>query len=397
VLIRAVSPQSRSPQTRSPQTRRTAVPERRAFTGRSRSSSLYLLVALVAVLNLVGVVMVLSASSVLSISSYHNPWHFFERQVLWLIVGTVAFIVALRVDHHRWRRLVRPLMVLTLALLGAVLVPGVGVTVAGATRWLGTSSFQVQPSELAKLSLVLFAADILDRRADRGERGDWRYQMFPVIYVFAALGTLILLQPDMGTTIVLGFILVALLFVAGLPLKPLFAIFGIGAVLSLVLALAAPYRWRRLTSFVHPLAHASNTGYQATQALGALAHGHLTGDGIGVSAASWGWLPNAPTDFIFAIIGEETGLVGTVLLSALFLGVGLVGIRIACGAEDRFAGLVAGGITAWIVGQAVINIGAVVGLLPVTGVPLPFVSFGGSSTVIALFAAGLLGNISRNP
>jgi len=150
-----------------------------------------------------------------------------------------------------------------------------------------------------------------------------------------------------------------------------------------------------MTSFLHPLAHASNSGYQSSQALAAMAHGHVTGDGIGASAASWGWLPNAQTDFIFAIIGEETGLVGTVLLSALFLGVALVGIRIACRAPDRFSGLLAAGITAWIVGQAVINIAAVVGLLPVTGVPLPFVSFGGSSLVIALLAAGILGNVAR--
>jgi cell division protein FtsW len=360
-----------------------------------RSSSLYLLVALLVVLNLVGVVMVLSASSVLSIHEFQNPWHYYERQVLWLVVGTLAFIAALRTDYQRWRRLARPALVVTLLLLGAVLVPGVGLTVNGATRWVGISFLQIQPSELAKLALVLFAADVLDRRAERGERGEWWYQIRPVLFGFGLLAAAIIAQPDMGTTLVLAFIMIAMLFMAGLPLRPLFVMFGIGAAGSLLLALEAPYRWRRMTSFLHPLAHASNSGYQASQALGAMAHGHLTGDGIGASAASWGWLPNAQTDFIFAIIGEETGLVGTVLLSALFLGVALVGIRIACRARDRFAGLLAGGITAWIVGQALINIAAVVGLLPVTGVPLPFVSFGGSSLVIALLAAGILGNVAR--
>ena len=374
-----------------------AGPRLRRSTGRTtrNSGSLYLLVALLVVLNLVGVVMVLSASSVLSLHQFHNPWHYFERQVLWLAVGTVAFIVALRSDYRKWRRLARPAMAVTIALLAAVMVPGVGITVSGATRWIGTSSLQIQPSELAKFVLILFAADVLDRRSQRGERGEWRYQMGPVLLAFVALAVLVVAQPDMGTTLVLALILVAMLFIAGLPMGPLFVLLGLGAGGSLLLALEAPYRWARMTSFLHPLAHASNTGYQASQALGAMAHGHLTGDGIGASAASWGWLPNAQTDFIFAIIGEETGLVGTVLLSALFLGVALIGIRIACGARDRFAGLLAGGVTAWIVGQAVINIAAVVGLLPVTGVPLPFVSFGGSSLVIALLAAGMLGSVAR--
>jgi cell division protein FtsW len=380
--------------TADPRTRR-APSARRAEPRAVRSSSLYLLVALLVVLNLVGVVMVLSASSVLSIHEFHNPWHYFERQVLWLVVGTLAFIAALRTDYQRWRRLARPALLATLLLLGAVLVPGVGVSVNGATRWVGISFLQIQPSELAKLALVLFAADVLDRRAERGERGEWWYQIRPVLVAFGFLAVAIIAQPDMGTTLVLAFVMIAMLFMAGLPMRPLFVMFGIGAAGSLLLALEAPYRWRRMTSFLHPLAHARDSGYQASQALGAMAHGHLTGDGIGASAASWGWLPNAQTDFIFAIIGEETGLVGTVLLSALFLGVALVGIRIACRARDRFGGLLAGGITAWIVGQALINIAAVVGLLPVTGVPLPFVSFGGSSLVIALLAAGILGNIAR--
>jgi cell division protein FtsW len=366
-------------------------------TAAKKTSSFYLLVTVLVVLNLIGVVMVLSASSVLSIDLYHSPWHYFERQVLWLAVGSVAFVIALHADRHRWRRLGRPAVFVAIALLLAVLVPGVGVRVNGAARWLGTSSFQIQPSELAKLAFILFTADVLDRRAKRGERGDWRYQTGPVLLVFAGLAALILLQPDMGTTMVLGLIMLAMIFTAGLPMKPLVGLIGVGIVGCGVLSVAAPYRWRRMISFLHPLAHASDTGYQAAQGLAALYSGHLTGNGIGNTVAASGYLPNAQTDFIFAIIGQETGMVGSVLVSSVFLGLGLVGIRIACGARDRFSGLLAAGITAWLVGQAVINIGAVVGLLPVTGVPLPFVSFGGSSTVIALFAAGLLGNISRNP
>jgi cell division protein FtsW len=361
----------------------------------SNHSSFYLLLTVIIVLNLIGAVMVLSASSVLSIDVYNTPWHYFERQVLWLIVGSGAFVVALRTNRHRWRRLAKPALIVTIILLAAVLVHG--VRVAGAARWIGPSFFQIQPSELAKLAFILFTADVLDRRAKRGERGDWRYQMGPVILVFLGLAFLVLLQPDMGTTMVLGLIMLAMIFTAGLPMRPLVGLVGVGIIGCGLLSIAAPYRWRRMTSFLHPLQHASDTGYQAVQGLAALSSGHLIGEGIGNTVAASGYLPNAETDYIFAIIGQETGIVGSVLVSSVFLGLGLIGVRIACGAKDRFSGLLAAGITAWLVGQAIINIGAVVGLLPVTGVPLPFVSFGGSSTVIALFGVGLLANIARNP
>jgi cell division protein FtsW len=358
-------------------------------------STFYLLLTVLVVLNLIGVVMVLSASSVLSIDQYGTPWHYFERQVLWLLVGGGAFVVALRTNRHRWRRFARPALFLTMGLLVAVLLHGNRVN--GAARWIGPSSFQIQPSELAKLAFILFTADVLDRRAQRGEKGEWKYQMGPVILVFVALAALVLMQPDMGTTLVLGLIMMAMIFTAGLPMKPLLGLIGVGVLGCGLLSVAAPYRWRRMTSFLHPLQHASDTGYQAVQGLVALSSGRFTGQGIGNTVAASGYLPNAQTDYIFAIIGQETGIVGSVLVSGVFLGLGLVGIRIACGAKDQFSGLLAAGVTAWLVGQAIINIGAVVGLLPVTGVPLPFVSFGGSSTVIALFAAGLLANIARNP
>lgn len=370
------------------------VPLRPARAGRG---TFPLLLLLLAVLNLVGLVMVLSASSVTSIQQYGSPWHDFERQTLWLLIGTGAFFVALRVDRRRWRRVARPAMVGALGLLFLVLVPHVGVSANGASRWLGTSSLRIQPSEVAKVALIFFAADTLDRRAARGDRGDWRYQMGPVLAVVGMLTVLVMAQPDMGSTVVIVVIGLAMVCTAGLPLKPLAAILGAAGALGMLMAVVAPYRWHRLTAFVHPFKDASNTGFQSVQGLFALGAGKLTGDGIGTSLASWGYLPNAPTDFIFAVIGEETGLVGTLLLTGLFLALGIVGVRIACGARDRFSGLVAAGIVAYLVGQAVINIGAVVGLLPVTGVPLPFVSFGGSSLVVTLFAAGVLGNIARRP
>jgi cell division protein FtsW len=358
----------------------------------SKGGSFWVLVSVVAVLCLVGVVMVLSASSIVSLSQYGTPWHFFIRQWMWLSIGTAGFFVAMRVDHERWRKPARLGMFLTVGLLCAVLVPGVGVKAYGASRWIGTSSIQLQPSELAKLALILFAADILDRRAGKGS---WRYQAAPVLGMLVALVGLVMVQPDMGTSMVLVVIAATMIFTAGMPLKPMSGLAGAGVLCGYVLAKAAPYRWKRMTAFLHPFKDASNTGYQSVQALLALSHGHVLGDGIGSSIASYGYLPNAQTDFIFAVIGEETGLVGGFFLSALFFTLTLVGVRVACRAPSRFAALAAAGITAWLVGQAVINIGAVVGLLPVTGVPLPFVSFGGSSLVIAMFGTGILANIAK--
>ncbi len=363
----------------------------------SGRGSLRILLLILGVLDLTGLVMVLSSSAVLSLQQYGNPWYEAERQALWIAIGTIAFFVALRVDRRRWRRFARPAMVVAIVMLLAVLVPHVGVRVGGASRWLGVSSLRVQPSELAKLALVFFAADTLDRRSERGAKGDWRYQMGPVLAIVGILAVLVMAQPDMGTTAVLVVIALAMVGTAGLPPKPFAAILATGGVLGLLMAVVAPYRWRRLTAFVHPFAHARGSGFQSVQGLVALGSGRLLGKGIGSSLASWGYLPNASTDFIFAIVGEETGLVGAVLLAGLYLALGVVGVRIACGARDRFSGYLAAGITAWLLGQAVINIGAVVGLLPVTGVPLPFVSFGGSSLVVEMFAAGVLGNIARRP
>lgn len=346
----------------------------------------------VTILCVVGLVMVLSASSIVSLNSYGTPWHFFVRQGIWLALGVGGFVVASRIDPERWRKVARPFMYATLGLLLAVLVPGIGVRANGASRWLGTSSIQIQPSELAKLALVFYVADMLDRRYDKGS---WGYRAGPVFGILLAVVVLVMAQPDMGTSMVLVSIAVAMLFTAGLPGRYLAGLGGVGAVGALVLAKAAPYRWQRMTSFLDPMKDAENTGYQAAQGFLALSQGHILGDGLGTSIASYGYLPNAQTDFIYAVIGEETGMIGCFFVAGLFLTVMLAGTRVACRAPSRFAALVAAGITAWLVGQAVINIGAVVGLLPVTGVPLPFVSFGGSALVISLFAAGTLAGIAK--
>jgi cell division protein FtsW len=348
------------------------------------------LVSTVAALCLVGLLMVLSASSVTSLRSFGDPWYYFERQGMFLVLGVVAFFLAQGVSLQSWQRLARPLLVVTTLALMAVIVHG--RSAGGASRWLGAGSLEFQPSELAKLAVVLFAADVLARREGKA---DWRYRAGPVLVVLAVFGALIMKQPDFGTAVVVCAIGLAVLFAAGLPLRWIGATGALVAVAGLALAVSAPYRLARLTSYLNPAAHATTTGYQSMQGLIALATGHLTGSGIGQSLASWGYLPNQYTDFIFAVIGQETGLAGTTVVLALFAVIGVVGTRIAWRAGTTFESLVAAGVTVWLVLQAIVNIGAVASVFPVTGVPLPFVSYGGSSLVIDLFAAGLLANVAR--
>ena len=324
------------------------------------------LVALVLALNAFGLIIVLSASA-------------------------VAFAVFARIDLAVLRRVAVPLLAVTVLLLLVVLAPGIGSTVGGSSRWIGAGPLKIQPSELAKLAFVLFAADLVVRREHVEDQV--RELVRPVVVVVGVMALLILKQPDMGTATVMLCIASAILYAGGVRGRLLGGVMGMLFLAGAVMALVAPYRRARLLSFVNPFAHASTSGYQVVQSLVALGSGHLTGTGLGTSPAKWGYLPNAWTDFIFAVIGNEMGLIGGVLVLGAFVAFGWLGMRIAANSRDRFAGLVAVGITAWIVCQAFINIGGVIGILPETGIPLPFLSSGGSSLVVALGAVGLLVNI----
>ena len=351
-----------------------------------------LLLAVVVALVVVGLVMVLSASSVQALRLYGSSWYVFKRQLIWVALGGVALAVAVRVDYRRWQRAGLPLALVSTGLLVLVLLPHTGVSVRGSSRWVGWGDFRMQPSELAKLALLVFTADVLARRVAMA--ADKR-RLRPVLLVLVAVVALVMAQPDMGTTLVIGCVVLALLFVAGTPLPTLARLMAFSTLAALFLGMLESYRRARLFSFLNPWKDAGNTGYQIVQSLVGLASGHWTGVGLGASRAKWGFLPNAHTDFIFAIIGEELGLLGTLLVIALFVAFAVLGVRIAARAPDRFGTLVAAGITTWVVGQALINIGAVVGVLPVTGVPLPFISFGGSSLVITMAAVGILLNVAR--
>jgi len=347
---------------------------------------------LIAVFNLLGLVMVMSASSVVALDDYGSSWYFVARQAAWAAAGTVALVVVARVDYHRWRRLSGPFVLVAVGLLGLVLVIGTGAN--GATRWIGVGPLTFQPSELAKLALVLWVADLLARRA--AYMHNTRATLRPVIVVLAVMATLVMLQPNLGTTIVVAAIALTVCFVGGAPLGPLtrWATFGMGA--AVALALAAPYRRARVLAFLDPWADPMDKGYQNIQSLVGLAEGGVAGKGLGAGTAKWGFLPYAHSDFIFAVIGEELGLVGAVAVVGLFVLLGVLGVRVALHAPDRFGLLLAVGVTAWFCVQAFVNIGAVIGILPITGVPLPFVSAGGSSLVFGMAGAGLLLSVARH-
>jgi len=360
--------------------------------GRTVTTSTLLMVV-VGLLCVTGLIMVGTASSVISISTYGSPWAIFTREGMWMAVGVIALGVTLRVDYHTLGRYSPLILAGTFGLLFVVLVPGLGLHVMGSSRWIGFGQFRIQPSELMKLALALFAAHFIARRLD--EDATDRRIMGPLLLVTGGAGVLILAQPDMGTAMVLAFIALTLLFVSGVRLGPVFKLIGVVIGLAVIVAVASPYRRERLLSFLDPSAHGSGSGYQVVQSLIGLGSGHLFGAGLGGGQQQWGFLPNAHTDFIFSVIGEELGIVGAVAVLILLGAFMWLGIRAATSAPDRFGGLLALGLVAWVGAETLINIGAVLGVLPVTGIPLPFISFGGSSLVITMVAAGLLINIAR--
>jgi cell division protein FtsW len=350
-----------------------------------------------AMLLIVGLVMSFSASFVDSAQA-GNPFGVFVRQLMWAVVGVLAFAVVSRLDHRIWRRLSWPLLALALVGLILVLVPGVGITRYGSTRWLGYPPLVVQPSEIAKLAVLLWLADVLHRkRPVDGSVHRLEHLLVPAVPALVLLAGLVLLQPDLGTTILLALIVGSVLWVEGLPGKMVAGCAAAALAAIAVLAAVAPYRVARVHGWLSPEADPLGTGYQLIQSRLALGSGGVFGVGLGSSRGKWNFIPNPETDFIFAILGEELGLVGAGLVLAMFAALLYVGLRVAYTCEDGFGRTVAFGVTAWIVGQALINVGTVTGLLPITGVTLPLVSVGGSSLVTSLVALGILVSIARRP
>ncbi len=364
-----------------------------AWLGRPMTS-FHLIIAVAGLLTTLGLIMVLSASGVRSYGADGSAWVIFGKQVLWTIIGLIACYASLRMSVRFLRRVAFTGYVVTIILLVLVLVPGIGNLANGSRKWFVVAGFSMQPSELAKIAFAIWGAHMLAAR--RLERASLRELLIPLVPAAVIALALIVAQPDLGQTVSLGIILLALLWYAGLPLRvfgtSLLAVFMAGA----ILAMSAGYRSDRVRSWMNPENDPQDTGYQARQAKYALAHGGIFGDGLGQGVAKWNYLPNAHNDFIFAIIGEELGFIGAFGLLVLFGLFAYTGMRIARRSADPFLRLLTATTTMWVLGQAFINIGYVIGILPVTGIQLPLISAGGTSTAATLFMIGIMANAARH-
>ena len=357
------------------------------------ASALTVLTALLVVL---GLVMSFSASFVPAAEA-GDAFAILRRQLAWAALGVPAFWLAANLDHRIWRRIAWPLLAVALIGLVLVLVPGVGAERFGSTRWLSLGPLSVQPSELAKLAALLWLADVLERKRPADGRPHAPDHLFiPAVPLLLVLATLTLAQPDLGTTILFALIIGAVLWVEGLPGRYVAAAGVIGLLAVGVLAVVAPYRVARIRGWLWPQDYPLDEGFQLLQSLYALGSGGWFGLGLGSSRGKWHFIPNPETDFIFAVIGEELGLVGSLGTLLLFASLLYLGLQPAYAARDGFGRTVALAITVWLVGQALVNIGTVTGLLPITGVTLPLVSVGGTSLVSSLVALGILVSISRS-
>jgi len=348
-------------------------------------------------LMLLGLLMSFSAS-IVDAAQEGDAFGTFRRQATWAAVSLPAFALATRFPRRHLRALSWPLIIVSLVLLILVVIPGVGVTRFGSTRWLGFEGFVFQPSELAKLGLLLWLADVLERkRPSDGSLHTTEHLLIPAVPALVVMGGLVMVQPDLGTTVLLALIVGAMLFVEGLRLR--FVAGGLLAAAAAValLIMVAPYRVARIRGWLYAEEYAQAEGFQLVQSWVALGSGGIFGLGLGSSRGKWNFVPNPETDFVFAIIGEELGLVGGVGLIVLFLVVLLLGLHVAFTAAPGFDRTLSFTITAWVVGQAFVNIGTVIGLLPITGVTLPLVSAGGSSLLVTMTALGLLINVARTP
>jgi cell division protein FtsW len=346
----------------------------------------------VAFLVIVGLGALLSASSVVGIRETGDHLYYFKRQLVWVALGIGAMLVASRVPYRLYGRYAG--WILFLAIAGLVATLAIGEVRFGARRWIVLGPVTVQPSEFAKFAAVAFLAAALARKEQWLEQ--FSHFFWPVAMSVGGTGALLMLQPDFGTTLLVAGSGLLVVLASRAPARYLFGAGVATAVAGVVFAFAEPYRVRRLTGFLDPLADRLDTGLQATQSLVALSTGGWFGVGLGASRARWSFLPNAHTDFIFAIVGEETGFAGAIVVIGLFTLFAVAGAVVARRAPDRFGRLLTVGIVGWLSLQALVNVGGVTALLPITGVPLPFVSSGGSAMLVNLAAVGVLINIARS-
>jgi cell division protein FtsW len=379
--------------------RARVLPEREGtrFVDRPYASVQLLLLAAVGLLGF-GVLMAVSTTIAVSHSTggTSSMWAQMIKEAEFVAIGLPLFWFAMRMPPRAYRLLAYPCLVIAIVALVAVLIPGVGVMFYGARRWIDVGPLQVQPSEFAKVAILLWGGDLLARKQQLGTLRRARHLFVPLLPGVVLVAGLVMLEPDLGTTLCFMLILLGLLWMVGMPLRYFLAVVMLVAGAVTALAFAAPYRLVRLTTFLHPFKDAKNSGFHTVEGLYALASGGVFGVGLGQGTSKYGWVPNASSDYVFAIIGEELGLIGCLAVLALFGLLAYTGMRIARRNADPFVRIVAGGATVWLCGQAVINIGYVTGLLPVTGIPLPFISAGGTSLLASFFVVGMLVSFARH-
>ena len=359
---------------------------------RPKSLDFILFFSVIALLSF-GVIMVYSSSAVSAYVNFNDSYYFFKRQIIWVTLGIIAMLFTLSIDYHVWRKLAVPILIVTLVLLILVLIPGLGKVVNGARRWLGFGSLYLQPSEIAKLSMVLFCSASLARHQEKIT--SFVKGLVPQLLILLLVFGLILKEPDLGTAMAIGGTIFVLLFTAGAKISHLTSLGVIGVVGIIAAIILEPYRLKRLLAFSNPWADPLDTGYHIIQSLYALGSGGLFGVGLGRSREKFLYLPEPHTDFIFAILGEELGFIGTITVILLFFLFAWRGFKVAISAPDIYGSILAAGLTTMIVMQALMNIAVVTASMPVTGIPLPFISFGGSALIFTLAGVGILLNISR--
>ena len=358
-------------------------------------TSYYLVLGITTLLLGLGLVMVQSTASVVDLAAGLSPYSDFKKQLLGAAIGLPLMWVAARSSPRLFRAFAYPLLAVAVVGLCLTLIRGIGVSENGAARWIEIGGQQVQPSEIAKLALAVWGADLLARKEKLGQLADWRHMLVPLMPGTAVLCLLVMAGDDLGTTFILLVIFLALLWVIGTPGRVFTGLLILMLLAMALMIVSTPYRFERMVNFLSSQGGATGANMQRIQGKYAVGSGGWFGVGLGASREKWGWVPESTTDYIFAIIGEELGLVGTLCVTFLYGGLAFAGLRIARRVPDVFSRLAATAITAWIVMQALVNIGAVIGFVPPEGVPLPLVSAGLSSLLVTLIALGMLMAFAR--
>jgi cell division protein FtsW len=351
-----------------------------------------IIVLMVVALTCFGVVMVYSASSIMATKKFHDGFYFLKRQGIYALLGFGAMAVAMRIDYHFWKKAAIPILLACLGLLVLVLIPGIGGSAGGSSRWLRLPGFSFQPSEMAKIAFIMYMAFSLDKKQDKVRFFSTGF--LPYMVVLAVMLLLLLKQPDLGSSLTLGCVAMVMLFAAGTRLSYILSMLLLALPFLYYAIMHVDYRRRRIMAFLNPWEDPSNTGFQIIQSWIAVGTGGVFGQGLGEGKQKLFYLPEAHTDFIFSVVGEELGFIGVMVIVAMFFLLIQRGIRVALYAEDNFGRSLAFGISTLVGLEAFVNIAVVTGIFPTKGLALPFISYGGSSLIITLFAVGILLNIS---